>query len=189
MRCLWWAGILLHAVSTFHSLHFILRSPSPVMMQFVLRVVFVENWVRACHLKLPPRTELITLNYRCEVLRKKRKEYCLECCYSPHLFCEYSLYWSLRNCPTVSFIYLYSRKRSRAYTEVHVLQESPLKELQAGKLSWPFSVLSGFLSEVSWWLVTMMIRHDVRQASVSTICSNVGLKLVVWTNFGCHPAH
>lgn len=32
-------------------------------------------------------------------------------------------------------MYLYSRKRSRAYTEVHVLQESPLKELQAGKLT------------------------------------------------------
>ena len=28
-----------------------------------------------------------------------------------------------------------SRKRSRAHTEVHILEESPLKELKAGKLS------------------------------------------------------
>ena len=31
-------------------------------------------------------------------------------------------------------LFFYSRKRSRAHTEVHVLQESPLKELQAGIL-------------------------------------------------------
>ena len=33
-----------------------------------------------------------------------------------------------------SHILVFYRKRSRAYTEVHVLQESPLKELEAGKL-------------------------------------------------------
>ena len=31
------------------------------------------------------------------------------------------------------FLKLSYRKRSRAYTEVHVLEESPLKEIQAGK--------------------------------------------------------
>lgn len=45
-----------------------------------------------------------------------------------------SLLWKFNFLPERS-MFSDSRKRSRAHTEVHILEESPLKELKAGKLS------------------------------------------------------
>ena len=56
--------------SMFHTLHSILRSPSPTMMLFVIRVVRVEKSPKV-HPPHPPTKW--TLNSRCEVLRRNER--------------------------------------------------------------------------------------------------------------------